>query len=114
MLPCRARKDLGAMAIKGHCDAIKGQSSSIAGTSLSDCLVSYSGHSLEGGLTPLQRCSQCILQPQLTGHIGLLGYLMPNALYTYILNMIWFGWFGLAFMAYQPLCNIPIINGCVK
>ena len=33
----------------------------------SDCLVSYRGRSLRGGLTPLQRCSQCILQPQLTG-----------------------------------------------
>ena len=43
------------------------QSFSTAGTSPSDCLVSYPGHSLGGGLTPLQRCSQCILQPQLTG-----------------------------------------------
>ena len=41
------------------------QSSSITGTSQSDCWVSYSGHSLEG-LAPLQRCSQCILQPQPT------------------------------------------------
>ena len=43
------------------------QSSSIAGTSPSDYLVSSPGHSLGGGLTALQRCSQCILQPQLTG-----------------------------------------------
>ena len=36
-------------------------------TSPSDCLVSYPGHSLwEGGLTPLQKCSQSILQPQPT------------------------------------------------
>ena len=42
------------------------QSSSITGTSPSDCLVSYPGHSL-GGLTPLQRCSRYILQPQPTG-----------------------------------------------
>ena len=42
------------------------QSPSITGTSPSDCLVSYPGYSL-GGLTPLQRCSQCILQPQPTG-----------------------------------------------
>ena len=33
----------------------------------SDCLVSYPGHSLGGGLTPLQRSSRCILQPQPTG-----------------------------------------------
>ena len=39
------------------------QRSSTAGTSPSDCLVSYPGHSFGGGLTPLQRCSQCILQP---------------------------------------------------
>ena len=37
------------------------QSSSIIGTSLSD-LVSYLGHSLRGGFTPLQRSSQCIPQ----------------------------------------------------
>ena len=37
------------------------QSSSAAGTSPSDCLVSYPGHSLGGG--------QCILQSQLTGQI---------------------------------------------
>ena len=46
------------------------QSSSIAGTSPSDHLVSYAGHSLcvcVGGLTPLQRSSRCILQPQPTG-----------------------------------------------
>ena len=44
---------------------------SITGTSLSDCLLLYPGHSLcvWGGLTPLQRCSWCILQPQLTGQI---------------------------------------------
>ena len=37
------------------------------GYSASDCLVSYPGHSLGGCLTPLQRCSQCILQSQPTG-----------------------------------------------
>ena len=42
------------------------QSFSISGTSPSDCLVSYPEHLL-GGLTPPQRCIQCILQPQLTG-----------------------------------------------
>ena len=43
------------------------QNSRITGTSLSICLVSYLGHLLYGGLTPLRRCNQCILQPQLTG-----------------------------------------------
>ena len=42
------------------------QRSSITGTSPSNCLVSYAGHSLVGELTPLQRWSRCILQPQLT------------------------------------------------
>ena len=44
------------------------QSSRITGTSSSNCLVSYSGHSFGGGgLTALQRCSWCILQLQPTG-----------------------------------------------
>ena len=43
------------------------QSSSIIGTSSSDCLVPYLGHSLGGSLIPLQRDSRCILQPQPTG-----------------------------------------------
>ena len=47
------------------------QNSSITGTSPSDCLVSYLGYSFAGGggLTPQQRCSQCILQPQSTGQL---------------------------------------------
>ena len=53
------------------------QSSSITGASLSDCLVSYPGHSLgEWRLTPLQRCSQYILQPQLTEQICSNEYLL--------------------------------------
>ena len=44
------------------------QSSSITGASPSGFLVSYPGHLLEeGGLTPLHRWSQRILQPQPTG-----------------------------------------------
>ena len=45
------------------------QSSSITGTSPSDCLVSYPGHSLGwgGSLTPLQRSSWHFLQPHPTG-----------------------------------------------
>ena len=42
------------------------QSSSIIRTSLSNCFVSYPGHSLGEGLTPPQRCSWCVLQPQPT------------------------------------------------
>ena len=52
----------------GHNEALRiPQSSSITGTSPSDCLVSYPEHSL-GCLTPLQRYSLCILQTQPTGH----------------------------------------------
>ena len=40
------------------------------GASSSDCLVSDPGHLLWRGLTPLQRCSPCILQPQPTGYYG--------------------------------------------
>ena len=42
------------------------QSSSITGASPPDDLMSYPGHLLreEGSLSPLQRCSQCILQNQ--------------------------------------------------
>ena len=44
------------------------QSSSIAGASPSDCLESFPGYSsVVGHLTPLQRCSRCILQSQPTG-----------------------------------------------
>ena len=42
------------------------QSSSITGTSPSDCLVSYAGHLLVF-FTPLLKSSRCILQPQPSG-----------------------------------------------
>ena len=38
-----------------------------AGTSLWDWIISYLGYLLEWSLTSVQRCNQCILQPQLTG-----------------------------------------------
>ena len=43
------------------------QSSSISGTSPADYVALYSGQSFGGSLIPLQRCSQCILQPQPSG-----------------------------------------------
>ena len=47
------------------------QSSSITGTSPSDYLVPYPEHSVLGGdFTPLQRCSQCILQPHPTSQLN--------------------------------------------
>ena len=65
VLPFRGRVDLGEIAMKGY--SAFPQSSSITGTSPSDCLGSYPGYSLWGGLTPLQRCSWCILQLQPSG-----------------------------------------------
>ena len=50
------------------------QSSSITGTSLSDCLVSYLGHTME----VVQTCSRCILQPQPTGQD------LPRWIYIYV------------------------------
>ena len=46
MLPLQARVDLGAMVMKRYSAFSK--SSSTAGTSPSDCLVPYPGHSLGG------------------------------------------------------------------
>ena len=66
VLPLRARVDLGATAMKGYSAFPKAPA--LLGPSPSDCLVSYPGHSLGGGLIPLQRSSRCILQPQPTGH----------------------------------------------
>ena len=56
------------------------QMPSISGTSPSDCLVSYPGHSL--GVLPFCRC---ILLPQPTGQV--VSYLMPNIVYIYISNI---------------------------
>ena len=62
MLPLREKVDLRAIAMKGLRIP---QSPSPIGTSPSDYLVSYRGHSLDGGgLTLLQRSSWCILEPQ--------------------------------------------------
>ena len=66
------------------------QSPSITGTSLSDSLVSYPGHSMIGGLTPLYSCSRCIYSPNRQGNF-FEGFLTDfQKLYTrdYILNMI--------------------------
>ena len=53
MLRFLARVDVEAMAMKGVLRIP--QSSSITGTSPSDCFVSYLGHSLEVGVLPLCR-----------------------------------------------------------
>ena len=61
------------------------QSSGNTGTLSSDCFVSYPRHSFGRGLTPLQRNSRFILQPQPTGQYlsTLVGNLMPVHVYVY-------------------------------
>ena len=61
MLPLRARVDLGAMAIKGYSAFPKTPALPEPHYQI---VYYHSGHSLGGGLTPLQRRSRCILQPQ--------------------------------------------------
>ena len=56
------RVDLGTMVVKGYSTFSK---SPRLEPHHSNCLMSYLGHSLGRGLTPLQRYSWCILQPQL-------------------------------------------------
>ena len=61
------------------------QSSSITRTSPSDYFLSYSGHSWVGGLTPQQRCSRCILQPQQSGQMPIeewFNYFIARLLWT--------------------------------
>ena len=74
----------GSYGNKGvHCIP---QSSSITGSSPSDCLVSYPGHSLVGGgLTPLQRCSWCILKPLPIGPASLRMFSTKGVYQSYIL-----------------------------
>ena len=67
------------------------QISSITGTSPSHCLVLYPRHSLEGGaLTPLQRCSRYILQPQPTGQfcVSVCGNVVWNILVIIFLLIV--------------------------
>ena len=65
MLPLQARVDLGVMAMKGCSTFLKATESLEPHHQIAYC------HILDtrwgGGLTPLQRCSRCILQPQPTG-----------------------------------------------
>ena len=65
MLPFLDREELRVMAMKG-CLVFPKAPASLEHLP-SDCLESCAGHSLWGGLTPLQRCSRYILQPQPTG-----------------------------------------------
>ena len=73
VLPPRARVELGAMAIKGYSTFPKLQHC----WNLTIRLFSVISRTLDGRvLTPLQRSSRCILQPQPTGQLAILG--MPD------------------------------------
>ena len=63
-LPLRARVDLGAIAIKGYSAFPKAPASLEPHNQTAVISRTLVGG---GGLTTLQRCSQCILQPQPTG-----------------------------------------------
>ena len=73
-----ARVDLGTMAMLGVLHIPR--SSNITGASPSDFLMLYPGQLLAGCLNPLQRYSQCILQPGLTR----LGVSVCVCVYIYI------------------------------
>ena len=62
LLPFWAREDLGAMAMKG-CSAFPKAPASLEPHHQIYC---HTQDTHWGGLTPLQRCSRCILQPQPT------------------------------------------------
>ena len=66
MVPLWARVDLGTMAMKG-CSALPKASVSLEPhDQIASCHIQDTLQWWWGGLTPLQWCSQCILQPQPT------------------------------------------------
>ena len=65
VLPRRATVDLGAMAIKGYSAFLKAPASLEPRHQIVQCHIQDTRRG--EGLTPLQRRSQCILQPQPTG-----------------------------------------------
>ena len=90
------------------------QRSCITGSSPSDCLVSCPGHSLQrGNLTPRQRCSLCILQPQPTGlnNLKLLLFKDKEA----VLSILLYGCTTLTLtkcMEKRPDGNYTILKNC--
>ena len=68
VIPIRVGVGLGVITLRGYSIF---SSVPLPGVFPSDCLVSYTGHSLEGSFTPLQRYSWCILrlQPTVLGEV---------------------------------------------
>ena len=81
----------GSNAMKGALQIP--QNSSITGVSPPNCLESYPGRLW--GLNPLQRCSWCILQPQLTG----LGRVCVDLLYN-VISLYSFGFYFLDYVLF--------------
>ena len=119
VLPLRARVDLGPIAMKG-CSVFP-KAPALREKSPSDFLQPYPGHSLGGGLKPLQRCSQCILQPEPTGKIYMcvcvrVKFIRKIFFFLCIVRLVLLGFVcsnsGLrCLMAYQPLW---VIYGIIK
>ena len=87
MLPLQARVDLGAMAMKGYSAFPKAPALLEPYHQIVYCHIQDTPW---GGLTPLWRCSQCILQPQLTGQkreplAKVANFTLLTDLYTFIL-----------------------------
>ena len=75
MLQLQARVGLGVIAMKEYCAFP--QNSSITGASQSDCLKSYTGHSL-GSFTPLQRSRLIGLKPKRVTTAEIIAYIINS------------------------------------
>ena len=89
MLPCQVRVDLGAMAMKGSSTFPKPQHH----WKLTIRLSSVISRILIGGLTSLQRCSWCILQPQPTGQMKGEGMAIVTK-GRYIHQILWYDYYS--------------------
>ena len=84
VLPRRARVDLGAMVMKGVLRIP--QSPTITGTSPSDCLVLYPGHSL-GGLAEVQSVYSAAPADWASHKIANVGYVVMETKRSHIKRM---------------------------
>ena len=83
--PRRSRVNLGVMAIKGC--SIFPKAPELLGPHHQTVQCQILDTRLEG-LTPLQRCSQCILQPQATGQF-IFGLIFLGEVWTFLFSYIW-------------------------
>ena len=91
MLPLQARADLRTMAMKGYSAFPKAPALLEPHHQIVLCHIQ---DTCWGGLSPLQRSSRCILQPQLTGqtmHEGLVEHyyiVMTSSIYQYYIQIL--------------------------